>query len=73
MDSVFDTFMTFLDFLSFGYLDFQWRDRNLSGFIKYVFHLCFVDYPKSDGLEQHEYRKQTEFSFLGFLFLKTIP
>jgi len=26
--------MTFVDLLCFGYLDFQWRDRNSPGFIK---------------------------------------
>ncbi len=29
-------FIIFLDLLSFGYLDFQWRDRNFSGFIKNI-------------------------------------
>ncbi len=29
-------FMAFLDLLSFGYLDFQWRYRNFSGVIKNI-------------------------------------
>ncbi len=34
MDYFYNAFMTFLYLLSFGYLDFQWRDKNLSDFIK---------------------------------------
>ncbi len=41
MDSFCDAFMTFLHLLSFSYLDFQWRERNIPGFIKITFNLCF--------------------------------
>ncbi len=33
-----------MDRLSFVYLDFQWRDRNLSGFNKKYLNLCFKDW-----------------------------
>ncbi len=41
MDYFYDAFMTFLDLLKFGYLDFQWKALNRSGFIKKYLHLCF--------------------------------
>jgi len=36
MDSIYVAFMNFCDLLSFGYLDIQWRDRNLSGVNKNI-------------------------------------
>ncbi len=33
---------------------FQWKDSNLSGFIKKYLHLCFKDELKSYGLEWHK-------------------
>ncbi len=32
--------MTFLDLLSYGYVDFQWRDGNLQGLIKNIILIC---------------------------------
>jgi len=46
--------MIFLDLVSFGDLDFQRRDRNLSGLIKNTF-ICISKINQSlMGLEQHE-------------------
>ncbi len=44
--------MTFLDLLSFGFMDCHWRERKLSGFIIKYLNLCFE--PKSDGFELQE-------------------
>ncbi len=42
IDFFYDAFMTFLDLLCFGCLDFQWSNRNLYGFIKkYLFLFVF--------------------------------
>ncbi len=40
MDFFYEVFMNFLKCQSFGGMNFQWRDRNLSGSIK-TFILCF--------------------------------
>ncbi len=37
MDSFYDAFTNFLDLLNFGYLNLQWWDKDLLGFIKYIF------------------------------------
>ncbi len=36
MDSFYNAFITLSSLLSFGYLVFQWRDQNLSDFIKNI-------------------------------------
>ncbi len=36
MDYIYDVFMNFLKLESFGWMDFQWRDRNRSGFYKNI-------------------------------------
>ncbi len=36
MDYIYDVFMNFLKLESFGWMDFQWRDRNHSGFYKNI-------------------------------------
>ncbi len=46
MDYVYNDF---LKRQSFGYLDFQGRDSNLSGFIKNIVIWCFEDEAKSVG------------------------
>ncbi len=59
--------MTFLDLLIFGFLDFQWMDRNLSGFIKNIL-ICVSK--MNESLERHEHEEMmTSFSFLGELLL----
>ncbi len=59
--------LCFLKRQSFGGMDFQWRDRNLSGFIKN----CILKMNKSlMGLERHEGdQMMSEFSFLGEIIL----
>ncbi len=70
MDLFYDAFVTYLDFQNFGYLDFQWRDRKCSGFIKNIL-ICVLKMNQNlMGLKWHEGEKiMTEFSFLGELSL----
>ncbi len=54
MDLFYGIFITFLDLLNFDYLDFQWRDRNLPGFIKNIL-ICVLNMNQSlTSLEWHE-------------------
>ncbi len=55
--------LCFLKHQSFGGIDFQWRDRNLSGFIKN----CILKMNKSlMGLERHVGNQiMSGFTFLG--------
>ncbi len=54
MDLFYNVFMNFVKLQSFGCMNFQWRVRNLSGFIKNVI-ICVSKLNESlMGLEQHE-------------------
>ncbi len=68
MDYFYNVFMNFLINMSKVWLcGFQWRDRNLSGFIKNVLVCVFKHLI---GLERHEYDKiMTELSFLRVLYI----
>ncbi len=70
MDLFYNVFMNCLKLQSFGCMNFQWRDRNLSGFIKNVI-ICVSKLNESlIGLEQHESELMIiEFKSLGELAL----
>ncbi len=54
MDLFYNVFMNLLKLQSFACINFQWRDRNLSGFVKNAI-ICVSKLNESlMGLEQHE-------------------
>ncbi len=50
MDYIYNVFMNFLKHKSLGGMDFQWRDRNPSGFI----NISSIVNQSLIGLESHE-------------------
>ncbi len=53
MDHFYDLFMNFLKHQNVGYLDFQWMDRNFSGFFKNIL-ICASKINFLMCLERHE-------------------
>ncbi len=53
IDSFYNAFITLSGLLSFGYLVFQWRDQNLSGFIKNILqnHIKYLTHALSFGFD----------------------
>lgn len=58
-----------MDHLRFRGMDFKWRDRNLSGFIKNIFVCVWKLNENRIGLKQHEGEyMMTGVHFLGELY-----